>query len=53
MCGFADFRKGSCGSFPIFGKVYKDSWSDTPLRNTCSLTALVFHVKAILNDWEN
>ena len=33
MCGFADFRKASCGSFRIFGKVYEDFWSDTPLVN--------------------
>ena len=31
MSGFADFRKGSCGSSPIFGKVYEDFWSDAPL----------------------
>ena len=31
MCGFVDFWKGSCGSFRIFGKVYEDFWSDTPL----------------------
>ena len=32
MCGFVDFRKGSCGSFRILGKVYEDFWSDTPLE---------------------
>ena len=31
MCGFADFRKDFSGFFRIFGKVYEDFWSDTPL----------------------
>ena len=45
MCGFADFRKDFCGFFRIFGKVYEDFWSDTPLG---SLSLPFMYISSII-----